>query len=298
MTPFDGMAVFARVVEAGSFTRAAEELGLTKSAVSEQVRRLETRLGVRLLDRTTRRLAPTEAGRAYHAHARRALDAALAGEAEARALQAEPIGTLRVAVPETFARLHLNPLLPDLLDAYPGLKVELVEGVASVDLVADGFDLAIRVSESPADNLIVRRLGHSRVIVLASPGYVARHGTPGHPDDLAAHRIIGFTPLFWAREWRLEGPEGLAVKPVSPALLSNSTDTLVASVLAGVGLAALPSWLVAGELADGSLVRVMPDWQGEARGIYAVYPSNRLMAAKVRLFVDRVAARLRRMGLN
>jgi DNA-binding transcriptional LysR family regulator len=298
MTPFDGMAVFARVVEAGSFTRAAEELGLTKSAVSESVRRLETRLGVRLLDRTTRRIAPTEAGRAYHAHARRALDAALAGEAEARALQAEPIGTLRVAVPETFARLHLNPLLAELLDAYPGLTVELVEGVASVDLIADGFDLAIRVSETPADNLIVRRLGQSRVIVLAAPAYLARHGAPGHPDDLAAHRVIGFTPLFWAREWRLEGPEGLVVRPVSPALLSNSTDTLVASVVAGVGLAALPGWLVAEELAAGALVQVMPDWQGEARGIYAVYPSNRLMSAKVRLFVDRVAARLRRMGLT
>lgn len=298
MTPFDGMAVFARVVEAGSFTRAAEELGLTKSAVSEAVRRLETRLGVRLLDRTTRRVAPTEAGRAYHAHARRALDAALAGEAEARALQAEPIGTLRVAVPETFARLHVNALLPEMLDAYPGLKVELVEGVASVDLIADGFDLAIRVSESPADNLIVRRLGHSRVVIVGSAAYVARHGAPAYPDDFAAHRIVGFTPLFWAREWRLEGPEGLTVTPVSPVLLSNSTDTLVASALAGVGLVALPSWLVADELADGRLVRVMPDWQGEARGIYAVYPSNRLMTAKVKLFVDRLAARMRRTGLT
>ncbi len=299
MNPFDGMAVFARVVEAGSFTRAATELGLTKSAVSDSVRRLEIRLGARLLDRTTRRLAPTEAGQAYYAHARQALEAALLAEAEARARQAEPVGRLRVAAPEIFSRLHLTGLLKELLATWPDLSIELVEAVTYVDLIEAGVDVAIRVAEAPADNLVVRRLGSSRVIIVGSPAYVAERGGLSHPSDAAGHRIIGYTPLFWSREWRLEGPGGeMLVTPVAPALFTDSTETLRGAALDGVGLTALPSWVVADDLASDALVNMLPDWRGQDRGIYAVYPSNRLMAPKVKLFVDRVARRLRQVGLS
>lgn len=297
MNPFDGMAAFARVVEAGSFTRAAEELGLTKSSVSDAVRRLEERLGVRLLDRTTRRVSPTQAGQAFYLRSRRALEEAEAARAEAQALHGEPVGRLRVAAPEAFSRMHLAPAMPPLLAANPGLQIEVVEGTQFVDLVEAGFDLAIRITEHPADNLVVRRLGSSRVLTAASPAYVAERGAPQRPEDIAVHRVIGFSPLFWSREWRLEGADGRVVAPFKPALLSNSTETIRAAALAGVGLVAAPDWLLAGDLASGALVRVLPEWRTPESGIFAVYPSNRLMAAKVKVFVDHVARRLRAQGL-
>ena len=297
MNPFDGMMAFARVVEAGSFTRAADELGLTKSSVSDAVRRLEARLGVRLLDRTTRRVSPTEAGQAFYARARRALAEAAAGRAEAQALHSEPVGRLRVAAPEGFTRMHLAPAMPPLLAANPGLEIEVVEGAQTVDLVEAGFDLAIRIAEHPAENLVVRRLGSSRIVTVASPAYLTERGAPQQPSDIVAHRVIGFSPLFWSREWRLERDGEHVVAPFKPALLSNSTETIRAAALAGVGLVAAPDWLFATDLASGALVRVLPEWRTPESGVFAVYPSNRLMAAKVKLFVDHVARRLRAQGL-
>lgn len=296
-SPFDGMMVFARVVEAGGFSRAAEELGVTKSSVSEAVRRLEARLGVRLLDRTTRRLAATDAGRAFYARCRAALAEAEAGRAEAQALHSEPIGPLRVAAPEAFARLHMAPAMAALLASHPGLRLELVEGAQAVDLIEAGFDLAIRITPQPAENLVVRRLGTSRVLVVASPGYLAAHPAPSSPQEVVAHRTIAYSPLFWSREWRFERQGERADVPVQPTLLSNSAETLRAAALAGLGLAAVPRWLVADDLADGRLVPCLADWTAPESGIYAVYPSNRLMAAKVKLFVDHVARHLRAKGL-
>jgi DNA-binding transcriptional LysR family regulator len=200
MNPFEGMATFAQVVEAGSFTRAGAELGVSKSSVSETIRRLEETLGVRLLDRTTRRVGPTEAVHAFYAHCRRALAEARAGRVAAQAAHTEPVGRLRVAAPEAFARMALAPVLRALLEAYPQLQIELVEGVGAVDLVEAGIDLAIRVSAQPADALIVRRLGVSRVIIVAAPAYLDRRTPPAHPGELADHRTIGFPPpLLGAR---------------------------------------------------------------------------------------------------
>jgi DNA-binding transcriptional LysR family regulator len=296
--PMGGMALFVRVAETGSMTRAAAELSLTKSTVSEAVRRLEERLGVRLLDRTTRRLTLTEAGQAYAARARRALEEAQGAVADARALQETPAGRLRVAIPEVFTRLILTPLLGELLDAWPDLQIELVEGQASVDLLAEQVDLAIRIAPSLGDNQIVRRLGTSEVVIVASPAYLARRGEPASPYDLAHHTLIGFSPLFWGHEWRLRDPEGRPVTvPVRPAVLTDSTESLLVAAAGGVGLTAVPSWTVAEELRSGALVQVLRPWRTDPRGIYAVYPSNRLMAAKVKLFVDLVARRLRALGL-
>ena len=293
---FDGMEVFARVMEAGSFTAAAAQLGTTKSTVSEAVRRLEARLGVRLLDRTTRRLAPTEAGQAFYVRCRKALDQAAAARAEARALHEEPAGRLRVAAPDPFARLFM-PVIPALLEAYPALQIEVVAGQVPVDLVEAGFDVAIRIAPQAADNLIVRRIGTSRVAIVASPDYLARHPAPQSPAEIVRHRCIGFSPLFWGREWRFETPEGPVAIPIRPALSTNVSESLRDAALAGVGLAALPEWVAADELESGALVRVLHDYRLAESALLAVYPSNRLMAAKVKAFVDAVARHLKAKGL-
>jgi len=293
MSAFAGIEAFVRVVEAGSFTTAAQRLQTAKSSVSEAVRGLEERLGVRLLDRSTRRVQPTEAGRAFYARCRRLLDEAAAARLEAQSLHEAPAGRLRVAVPECFAARHLVPGLASFLAAHPAVEIELSEAANFVRLVEDGFDLAIRVTETPASGLVVRRLATSRVIIVASPAYLAQHGEPVTPSDVVGHRCVGFAPLAWRDTWRL-GAEKVSVRPI---LLTDNAETLRAAALAGVGLAALPDWSVTDALAAGLLQRVLPDITMPESGIFAVYPTNRLMTPKVRAFVDYVVAGLRARGV-
>lgn len=294
MSLFDGIEIFVQVVDSGSFTAAGEALGMAKSSVSEAVRRVEERLNVRLLDRTTRRLAPTEAGRTYYDHARRAMEQARIARSAARALALEPAGRLRVAVPETFERL-IMPVLPAIFEALPGVEIEFVGGAAFVDLIEAGIDVAIRVAQQPAENMIVRKLGRSRVAILAAPSYLEKFGAPQTPHEIAAHRCIGFSPLFWGREWRFIGPEGLVNVPIRPILLCNSAYTLREAALNGLGLTTLPTWVVDEELVSGRLIEVLKDWGTPESGVYAVYPSNRMIAPKVRRFVEAVATRMREL---
>jgi DNA-binding transcriptional LysR family regulator len=298
MDPFDGLDVFARVVEAESFTRAAAALGVSKSRVSERVAALERRLGARLLDRTTRKLKPTEAGRVFYARAREARAAAEAALAEVQALQTEPAGLLRIAALEVFTGLHLVPAVPSFLAANPLMRIEFVESAAVQDLVAEGLDLAIRVAAEPGPTTVVRRIGTSEPIVVASPAYLAAHGAPAHPAEIARHRTVGFAPLFWGREWRFTGPEGPLTIPVTPALVTSSTETLRAGALAGVGLTVIPRWAVTDVLETGALVRVLEDFPTPTSGLYAVYPSNRLIAPKVRRYVEHVVERMKGAGIG
>lgn len=293
MRAFLGLEAFIRVVETGSFTAAAERLQTAKSSVSETVRALEDRLGVRLLDRTTRKVQPTEAGQAFYARCRQLLLDEEAARREVQALQAAPAGRLRVAAPECFVARHLMPGLATFLAAHPALQIEFVEQAGFARLVEDGFDLAIRVVEAPAPGLVIRRLATSRVVIVASPGYLAQHAAPAIPADVARHRCIGFSPLSWRESWRL----GEETVPVRPVLLTDNAESLRAAALAGVGLAALPDWAVADALAAGQLRRVLAEHATPASAILAVYPTNRLMVPKVRVFVDHVVARLREHGL-
>lgn len=293
MRAFLGIEAFVRVVETGSVTAAAERLQTAKSSVSETVRALEDRLGVRLLDRSTRRVQPTEAGRAFYARCRLLLREEEAARLEAQTMQRAPAGRLRVAAPECFAARHLIPGLATFLAAHPAIEIDLVEAAGPVRLVEDGFDLAIRVTEVPAPGLVVRRLATSRVVIVASSGYLAQHGAPAAPGDVARHRCIGFAPLPWRDTWRL-GNETVAIRPV---LLTDHAETLRAAAIAGVGLAAIPDWAVADALASGALQRVLPACETPESGIFAVYPTNRLMVPKVRAFADHVAAMLRERGL-
>jgi DNA-binding transcriptional LysR family regulator len=301
MDSFAGLEVFAQVVEAGSFTAAASSLGMTKSSVSETVRALEDRLGVRLLDRTTRRVRPTEAGRAFYARCRRALAEARAARLEVQTHQSIPTGQLRIAAPEGFARRYLVPGLPGFLAAHPAMEIDLVEGSGLVRLVEERFDLAIRVARSPDEGLVVRRLATSRPIVVAAPGYLAGHGVPTRPEDAVRHRCVGYSPLHWAHTWRFTGRANGApsehVIPVRPVLLLNSIEALAAAARSGIGLTVLPDWAVTEEFAAGSLTRVLSDFDAPASGIYAVYPTNRLITPAIRVFVDHLARELRMRGL-
>ena len=293
MDPFDGMDLFARVVEAGSFTAAAKSLGLGKSSVSERVAALEARLGVRLIDRTTRRLTPTEAGRIYYDRARQARDAAETALNEIEALREEPAGLLRVGVTELLTRLHLVPALPSFLAAHPRLRVEFVEKVEAQDLVKEGLDMVIRVTADPSPATVVRRIGISHVVIVAAPDYLARHGAPRHPNDIARHRTIGFAPLIWGREWHFTGESGPIRVPVTPVMLTNTAESIRAAALAGLGLTAIPYWGVCDLLKSGALVRVLQDFATPQTDLYAVYPSNRLIAPKVRQYAEHVVAALK-----
>lgn len=292
MALFDGFEIFVAVVEEGSFTAAARRLRLSKSFVSERVKAIEDRLGVRLLDRTTRSLRMTEAGEAFYGRAARAMAEAKAAQEEAQAHQASPVGRLRVAVFDGFHRLGLMDCLADFLDANPSLEIEFIEGAGAINLVESGVDLAFRVTPDPDPGLIVRRLGVSRVILAASRDYVARAGLPSDPAALTGHRILAYAPLVYAREWRFTVGGRPMLFPVRPVLLVHNVETLRSAVEAGLGVAALPLWMVADLLETGRLVRLLPDHALPESGIYAVYASNRLMTPKVKLFVDHVVRHL------
>jgi DNA-binding transcriptional LysR family regulator len=294
MVAFAGIEAFARVVETGSVTAAAERLQTAKSSVSESVRALEERLGVRLLERSTRKVRPTEAGLAFYARCRRLLEEEEAARLEVQALQqAAPAGWLRVAAPEGFAARWLVPAIAGFLAAHPAIEVELVESATHVRLVEDGFDLAIRVTGDPGPGLVVRRLATSLVVIVAAPAYLAQHGTPAGAGDLPRHRCVGYAPLPWRDTWRV----GAETVPVRPVLVADHADSLRAAALAGIGLVALPDWAVADALVAGTLQRVLAEEAMPESGIYAVYPTNRLMVPKIRTFVDHLAAGLRRRGM-
>jgi DNA-binding transcriptional LysR family regulator len=293
MDRFAGIEAFAAVVERGSFTAAAAALQTAKSSVSETIRGLEERMGVRLLERTTRRVRPTEAGAAFYRHCRRLLDDLAAARAEAQAAQRQPAGRLRVGTPDAFAERYVLPGLGAFLARYPTIEIELVEAAGAADLVEQGLDLAIRIVEKPEPRLVVRRIATSRIAIVAAPGYLAAAGTPLKPRDVLHHHLIGFSPLAWRDTWRI-GKDTLAVQP---RLLTNNGESLRAAALAGLGLAAIPEWLVADALVAGQLTRVLADHETPSGGIYAVYPTNRLLAARVRLFVDHIARDLRARGL-
>lgn len=291
MDPLDGIAAFARVVGSGSFSAAARRLNISKSAVSAHVQRLEERLGVRLLNRTTRRLSLTEAGAAYYRHCARILIEAEAAEQAASALQREPRGTLRISAPDSFGWMHVAPAVPPFLKRYPDLTIDINLSPAHVNLVDEGLDLAIRIGILEDSALVVRRLAPSRIVLCAAPAYLDEHGTPRMPADLAGHNCLCADLLTWGDEWRLAGKGGEVRVTVGGSFRSNNAEMLRVAALDGVGIAALPTWVVAGELRSGMLRRVLTAWEAPVSTIYAVYPGNRLMSMKVRAFVDHLARR-------
>lgn len=280
------MAVFARVVENRSFTQAAGALGRSKSAVSKAVSALEDRLGARLLNRTTRRLSLTEAGAAYYERAARILAEAAEADSAVSALQDEPRGTLRVNAPMSFGQRHLAPAIGAFLERYPELRLDITLSDRIVDLIGEGYDVAVRIAALPDSSLIAAKLAPNRRLVCATPGYLARAGTPRHPQDLRRHNCFGYTYQATGNTWRFVGPEGPVAVRVTGTLSANNGEILKAAVLEGLGLSLIPSFSIAGELKSGELVNVLPDYIDTETSVYAVYPHSRHLSAKVRAFVD------------
>lgn len=288
MPHWNELAVFAHVVRAGGFSAAADELGLAKATVSEHVRRLEQKLGVRLLQRSTRSLSLTEAGAACFRHGERLLEEGEAATRAAVALHTRPTGLLRVAAPEAFGALHVAPVIATLLAEHPELDVELSLASAPVDLVKNKWDVAVRIGPLAPSRLVARRVATVEQVVVAAPAYLARRGPPKRPEDLAQHDTLQFTPLGWGDTWRLQGPGARGERRVAvrTRLASDSGEALVAAACAGAGLGLLPNWMVYRELRAGALVRVLPGWARGNVPVHAVHASATRAPAKVKLFVD------------
>lgn len=290
------MQTLVRVVETGSFSAAARELGSTQSAVSKQVAALERELGAQLLVRSTRALKLTEPGARYVEQARRLVAEVAEAEAELRAGEQQLQGWLRVAASVAFGRLKLLPLVQSFLAAHPGVKVDLRLDDGFVDLIEQGIDVAVRIGELPDSSLVARRVGTTRRAVLASPAYLARHPAPRVPADLAAHNCLVYSELSTRNVWRfVAGPGADApvgqVEEVSVGgnLQTNSSEVLRAALLSGQGLGYVPLWLVEPELARGEVVALLPDWTVQDLPIHAVSPPQRRQSAKVRALVAHLA---------
>ena len=293
MDRFDAMQAFARVVETGSYTAAAEQLEISRALASKLVQALEDQLGVRLLHRTTRRLSLTEAGQNYYQRVAEILAQLAEAEAEAAELQLEPRGRLRVSAPMSFSILHLGAALADFQRKYPRVELELNLNDRVVDLVEDGFDLAIRIGRLADSSLVARRLAGSQIVAVAAPAYLAWHGMPSHPDDLAHHNCLDYTLSPRRDEWQFaRGEERVNVR-VRGNLHVNNGDMIALAAAQGLGVALSPAFIVHDALRRGDLVRVLPEWQLPDIGVYAVYPAGRSLPAKTRSLIDFLAERFR-----
>lgn len=287
---FDGVAIFCAVVDADGFAAAAERLGHSASHVSKEIARLEQRLGVRLLNRTTRRLSLTEVGQTYYEQARRVVDDAREMRDRILSIGDKPKGLLRVSVPVSFARNYLDHWLPEFMRQFADVRLHVEATERMVDVVAEGFDVVVRAGRLEDTGLIARRLMTSRLLTVASPQYLARHGAPETPRELSGHTLVDFSYRKTATIWEYggRGATKIPVK-VSPRLVCNSAETEMAVALAGVGITRLPSMACERELASGALVPILQSFEEEPIGVYAVYPSRVHLAAKVRAFVDFLA---------
>jgi DNA-binding transcriptional LysR family regulator len=286
---FEDARAFAAVVEAKSFTHAATRLGAPKSAISRRVSQLEDTLGVRLLVRTTRSLRLTEGGAAYYERVRRVLEAFGDANDEARAQQEEPRGTVRLTAPADFAARALPGLLGRFLAGHPGVRVELVLTARRVDLVSEGLDIAIRFGRLADSTLVARRIAMGAAPVVASPGYLARKGTPRRVADLTEHELLRFTGRDAGGVWTLDGPRGAETVPADGTLAADDMSFVREAALHGLGMAILPPFLVADDLREGRLVRVLPKYSGLAGDCHIVYPSARLLPRRVSALVDFLA---------
>ncbi len=283
----EAWGVFARVSETGSFVRAAEELGLSKATVSKMMARLERRLGVPLMQRTSRRLSLTEAGRRSSAIARRLLADAQALEAAAMAEAATPQGLVRLAAPMSFGLAYLAPVLPEFLAAHPLVSVDLRLSDAMEDLIGGRFDAALRIADLADSTLRVRRLCRVRRVLAGAPAYFARHGRPEHPRDLSGHACLGYANLPEPDRWRFVHASGeeAAVVPAGP-LVANNADALGPALRAGLGLAVQPEFVVWEDLLAGRLETVLAEWSAPEIVVNIVMPPGRARAASVTALVE------------
>ena len=283
------MTAFAKIVGTGSLSAAARELGVSTAVVSRKLGALEARLGVRLLNRTTRRIALTDEGARYHEACLRILAEIEEADAEAAARRVEPQGVLKVAIPASFGHKHIAPLIPHFAERYPRVQLALSLSDRTVNVVDEGFDLAIRIAELQDSSLAARKLAPNRRVVCASPAYLRRHGTPDTPHDLVRHNCLTTTEFHM--NWDYKDPDGNpgSVR-VSGRYACDNWEVLRDWALAGMGVALKSTWDVRRQLEDGSLVPLLSGYDfGTDVAIYAVYPHRRYLPAKTRVFIDYLA---------
>jgi len=292
---FEGLAVFAKVAEVRSFAGAAAELKLSKATVSKAVTRLETRLGTRLFNRTSRRLALTDAGRQLVARASAILADGEAAESEVLAQSVSPRGLVRLAAPMSFGLLHVAPLLPEFLKAYPDVSVDLHLSDAMIDLIGEGFDAALRIAALPDSSLVARRLCAVQTHLVAAPSYLAARGTPRHPLDLAEHSCLGYAYLQTPGTWRFtnKAGESATVRPAGPLRVNNG-DAMMPALIAGLGLGVLPDFILRGALAGGTLKIVLPEWSLPAAALHWVTPPGGPRPKRVEVLANFLAQHLSR----
>jgi DNA-binding transcriptional LysR family regulator len=289
---FASAKAFVGVVEAKSFTAAALRLGLPKSAVSRRVSELEDELGVRLLHRTTRTLHLTEAGVGYYERLRRVLEAFADANDAARAMQGDPRGIIKITAPADFGARVLPDLLARFLSTYPHVRVELGLTGRRVDMVAEGFDIALRFGKLEDSSLVARKIDVGNLFVVGSPQYLARHGTPRRGTDLASHEVILFRPRDGANVWTLDGPHGPESITISGRLGADDLTFIREAVLRSLGLGFLPGFLIADDLKRKKLVRVLPKYSFPTGHFHLVYPSARLLPRRLSLLIDFLVAEL------
>ena len=291
------MEAFATVVDQGGFTDAAKKLGISKSAVSKHVSSLETRLGARLLNRTTRRVSPTEIGLAYYDRARRVLNDAGEADALVTAMQSAPSGVLRVSVATDFGVNHLSPILGGFLHEYPEITVNMVLNNRYVELISEGFDLAVRIGDLEDSSLRARKLAETHKQMIASPDYLEEYGRPSRIDDLNEHKLLHYSNQANGSVWKLTAPSGEKRQVRSAGWLTvNDGQSLLNAACNGLGIAFLPDFLYADAMKEGKLVPAIEGLAPETQGIYAVYPPGRYTQPKVRAFIDFLVESFREKG--
>ncbi|HVB88696.1 MAG TPA: LysR family transcriptional regulator [Beijerinckiaceae bacterium] len=291
MEKVDAMRAFVKVVACGSYSEAARRLGVTRSALSKAVSELEEGLGARLLDRTTRRLSPTEAGSTYFDRCSTILAQIEEAENEISRLNDQPRGLLRVNGPMSFGTLYLGAAVADFMALYRDVRVELSLTDQFIDPLVEGVDLTIRIGRLDDSSLIARRIAPARRVLVASPEYLRAYGVPRSPEDLADHVCLEYGPRTAAPRWQLTREGELISVPIVCRLSSNNGETLREAALRGLGVAQLPTFLVGPDLCAGRLTVVLPEHAPPDLGIHALYASNRFMTAKSRAFIDFLVAR-------
>lgn len=292
MNRLDAMQLFVRAADLGSFAAVASQLGVARSVVTRQIAALEAHLGVKLMARTTRRLTLTSAGAAYLAQCRTILDLVDTAEADLMEARLTPRGRLRIGLPLSFGLTRIAPLLPAFLQRYPDIDLAIDFTDRRLDLLDEGIDLSIRIAARLAPGDVARKLGESRLLTVAAPDYLARHGHPAHPAELSAHRCLGYSPKANNPSWsfRIDGRAQSIYPPFR--LQANNGDALREAATQGLGLTVLPDFIVADALARGALVTVLEAFEPAPLGIYALLPGNRYLPQRVRVLLDFFAAQL------
>ncbi|MEL4294233.1 LysR family transcriptional regulator [Shewanella xiamenensis] len=285
MEHFSALPIFVTVVECGSFSAAGQKLGLSKSAISKRITQLEQHLGIQLLQRTTRSLSLTDAGARYFEYIRPAVQLTQEGLDAISELQQTPRGNLRISVPMVFGRRYIAPLIAEFLRRYPDIQLQMQMDDKTTDLIAGGFDLAIRIGELPDSSLIARKIAPCLSVICASPAYLAQHGLPMTPSALTQHNCLFYSYFQDGVEWSFHGPDGVQrVQPKGNYQVNNS-DAIQQACIDGLGIANLPRFIVEPDLQAGHLQALLTDYPLPEHGIYAVYPQRKYLPTKVTVLI-------------